>query len=72
MEDTSPTTITVPKFVRRALDAYRQGSRTYADVLLEFMEEWPSERFLREMSRRDREEPTITLAELRRRPGYYA
>ena len=68
--DTTPTTITVPTFVRKALDGYKQPGQTYADVLLEFMEEYPSERFLAEMERRAREEHTISLAELRQLQGF--
>lgn len=67
---TKATTITVPTFVRTALDRYKAPGQTYADVILEFIEEWPSDDFLAEMERREREERRLTLAELRRLPGY--
>ncbi len=68
--DTTPTSITVPTFVRKALAKYKQPGETYGDVILQFIEEWPSPEFLAEMARREREEPSITLRQLRKLPGY--
>jgi hypothetical protein len=68
--DTSPTTITVPVFVRRALEKYKTRGKTYGDVILELIEEYPTEEFLKEMDRRFREEPRVSLSELRKRGAY--
>ena len=68
--DTSPTTITIPVFVRRALAKYKTPGKTYGDVILELIEEYPTEAFLREMDRRYREEPRVSLSELRTRRAY--
>jgi predicted CopG family antitoxin len=67
--DATPTTITVPTYVRRMLDRYRRGGRTYADVILEFIEEWPTQEFLAEMERRLREEPTIPIEAVLKKAG---
>ncbi|MCI4350858.1 MAG: hypothetical protein L3K15_05035 [Thermoplasmata archaeon] len=64
------TTITVPLFVRRALEKYKTDGKSYGDVILEFIEEHPTEEFLREMDRRYREEPRVSLADLRKRRAY--
>jgi predicted CopG family antitoxin len=66
----APTTITVPTFVREALEKYKKKGQSYSDVILEFIEEWPNDDFLREMARRERDEPRLTLSELRKLPGY--
>lgn len=68
--DSDPTTITVPTYVRRMLDGYKRPGMSYADVLLAFIEEHPTQEFLREMERREREEPRISLQEFRRRHGF--
>ena len=68
--DAAPTTITVPTYVRRALQRYKKEGQSYSDVILEFIEEWPTEDFLKEMERRERDEPRLTLSELRKLPGY--
>lgn len=68
--DTSPTTITIPVFVRRALAKYKTPGKTYGDVILELIEEFPTEAFLQEMDRRYREEPRVSLSELRTRKAY--
>lgn len=68
--DTSPTTITIPVFVRRALAKYKTAGKTYGDVILELIEEYPTEEFLREMDRRFREEPRVSLSELRSHRAY--
>ena len=68
--DTSPTTITIPVFVRRALAKYKTPGKTYGDVILELIEEYPTEAFLQEMDRRYREEPRVSLSELRTRRAY--
>lgn len=68
--DTAPTTITVPVFVRRALAKYKTPGKTYGDVILELIEEFPTEEFLQEMDRRYREEPRVSLSELRTRRAY--
>jgi len=68
--DSAPTTITVPTFVRLALEKYKREGQSYSDVILEFIEEWPTEDFLKEMERREKEEPRLSLAELRRLPGF--
>jgi predicted CopG family antitoxin len=64
------TTITVPVFVRQALAKYKTRGKSYGDVILEFIEEYPTAEFLKEMDRRFREEPRISLAELRKRRAY--
>ncbi len=68
--DTSPTTITIPVYVRRALAKYKTPGKTYGDVILELIEEYPTEAFLQEMDRRYREEPRLSLSELRTRRAY--
>lgn len=68
--DSSPTTITIPVFVRRALEKYKTHGKTYGDVILELIEEYPTKEFLREMDRRFREEPRVSLNELRKRRAY--
>ncbi len=68
--DTTPTTITIPVFVRRALAKYKTPGKTYGDVILELIEEYPTEAFLQEMDRRFREEPRVSLSELRKRRAY--
>ena len=68
--DTTPTTITIPVFVRRALAKYKTPGKTYGDVILELIEEFPTEAFLQEMDRRFREEPRVSLSELRKRRAY--
>jgi hypothetical protein len=68
--DTSPTTITVPVFVRGALSKYKTQGKPYGDVILEFIEEYPPREFLDEMDRRFREESRISLSELRKRRAY--
>ncbi len=68
--DTAPTTITVPVFVRRALAKYKTPGKTYGDVILELIEEYPTEEFLQEMDRRYRQEPRVSLSELRTRRAY--
>ena len=68
--DTSPTTITIPVFVRRALAKYKTPGKTYGDVILELIEEYPTEAFLQEMDRRYREEPRVSQRELRTRRAY--
>jgi predicted CopG family antitoxin len=68
--DTSATTITVPVFVREALSKYKTRGKSYGDVILEFIEEYPTQEFLDEMDRRFREEPRISLSELRKRSAY--
>lgn len=65
--DNTPTTITVPTHVRKTLEQYRTNGKTYGEVITDFMEEWPTEEFLREMERREQEEPRISLQEFRRR-----
>jgi predicted CopG family antitoxin len=66
----TPTTITVPLFVRRALEKYKTRGKSYGDVILEFIEEYPTQEFLREMDQRYRNEPRVTLSELRKRRAY--
>jgi hypothetical protein len=68
--DTSATTITVPVFVRQALSKYKTQGKSCGDVILEFIEEYPTKEFLDEMDRRFREEPRISLSELRKRRAY--
>jgi len=68
--DTSATTITVPVFVRRALSRYKTRGKSYGDVILEFIEEYPTQEFLDEMDRRFRDEPRVSLSELRKRKAY--
>jgi predicted CopG family antitoxin len=68
--DTSATTITVPVYVREALSKYKTPGKSYGDVILEFIEEYPTQEFLDEMDRRFREEPRISLSELRKRSAY--
>ncbi|MCI4362912.1 MAG: hypothetical protein L3K13_01210 [Thermoplasmata archaeon] len=67
--DTSPTTITVPEFVRRALKKYKTPGKTYGDVILEFIEEYPSAEFLAEMERRLREEKRYPMEQVLREAG---
>lgn len=67
---TSVTTITVPLFVRQALAKYKTRGKSYGDVILEFIEEYPTQEFLDEMDRRFREEPRVSLSELRKRRAY--
>lgn len=64
-----PTTITVPTAVRQALERYKKAGQTYGDVLLEFMEEFPPEEFLKEMDRRFREERRYPMAQVLRDAG---
>ncbi len=64
------TTITVPVFVRQALAKYKTRGKSYGDVILEFIEEFPTEEFLAEMDRRFRVEARISLADLRKRRAY--
>jgi predicted CopG family antitoxin len=68
--DTSATTITVPVFVREALSKYKTPGKSYGDVILEFIEEYPTREFLDEMDRRLREEPRVSLGELRKHTAY--
>lgn len=68
--DTSPTTITIPVFVRRALAKYKTPGKTYGDVILELIEEYPTEAFRQEMDRRYRKEPRVSLSQLRTRRAY--
>lgn len=63
----APTTITIPTHVRKALEQYREKGKTYGDVIRDFMEQIPSPAFLKEMTRREQEEPRIALEEFRRR-----
>ena len=69
--DTTPTTITVPTYLRKMLDRYKEPGQTYTDVLLHFMEEVPTKKFLRELDRISRESQFIDLEELEREPGFY-
>lgn len=70
--ETTPTTITVPGFVRRALAKYRTSGKTYRDVTVALVEEYPTEPFLQEMDRRFREEPRVSLNELRKHGAYWS
>ena len=69
--DSTPTTITVPTYVRKMLDAYRTPGQTYADVLLRFIEEIPTKRFLEELDRISTEEKFVDLEVLEKEPGFY-
>ncbi len=69
--DTTPTTITVPTYVRKMLDAYRTQGQTYTDVLLRFIEEIPTKRFLEELDRISAEEEFVDLEVLEKEPGFY-
>ena len=64
-----PTTITVPTSVRRALERYKNRGQSYADVILEFMEEFPPEDFLAEMERRLRDERRYPMSKVLRDAG---
>jgi len=66
----SVTSITVPVFVREALAQHKTRGSSYGEVILAFIEEYPTKGFLREMDRRPPEEPRVSWAELRRRRTY--
>jgi hypothetical protein len=63
----SATTVPVRSDTLRKLKSYKVGDATYDDVLNELMEEVPPPHFWREHYRRLHEEPSIPLAEVRRR-----
>ena len=69
--DASPTTITVPTYVRKMLDRYKQPGQSYADVLLRLIEEVPTTRFLQRLEKISKEERFIDIAELEKDPGFY-
>lgn len=64
-----PTTITIPSAVREALERYKKPGQTYGDILLEFMEEFPSNEFLVEMDRRLRREKRVPMDQVLREAG---
>jgi hypothetical protein len=64
-----PTPIAVPTAVRRALEQYKRPGLSSGDVLLEFMEEFPPEEFLREVERRLRAEKRVPLDQVHRDAG---
>ncbi|MCL4308047.1 MAG: hypothetical protein M1126_01595 [Candidatus Thermoplasmatota archaeon] len=53
------------------LDAYRTQGQTYTDVLLRFIEEIPTKRFLEELDRISTEEKFVDLEVLEKEPGFY-
>ena len=65
------TTIRVPRIVVETLRHYQKSGQSLADVIMELMEEYPSDEFMAEMDRRRREEPRVTLAEFKRSHGFY-
>ncbi len=64
-----PTTITVPTAVRMALERYKRPGQSYADVILEFMEEFPPKDFLEEMDRRFHTEKRYPIDQVLREAG---
>jgi hypothetical protein len=62
----SLTTITVHQSTLRLLQLYKVGGRTYEEALLDVLEDYPPQEFLR-WAERELEQPTIGLAEFRRR-----
>ncbi len=69
--DGSSTTITVPTYVRKMLDRYKQPGQSYADVLLRLIEEVPTTRFLQRLEKISEEERFIDLGELEKDPRFY-
>ena len=65
------TTIRVPRIVVETLRHYQKSGQSLADVIMELLEEYPSDEFMAEMDRRRREEPRVTLAEFKRSHGFY-
>jgi hypothetical protein len=60
------TTITVHQSTLRLLQLYRVGGKTYEEALLDILEDYPPQEFLKWVER-ELKEPTIGLSEFRRR-----
>ncbi len=63
-----PTTLTVPNSVLNRLKLYKSGGKTYAEVLEEFMDAIPPERFLAWV-RDELNRPAVPYLEARSRLG---
>ena len=69
--DATPTTITIPTYVRKMLDRYKRPGQSYANLIIQLIEAIPSPRFLQELDRIDREEEFVDLEALEKEPGFY-
>jgi hypothetical protein len=61
------TTIQVHASTRRLLESYKVGGRTYDEVLLDLMEQMPSQEFFRAMKEQLRHGRWTPLEEVRKK-----
>jgi hypothetical protein len=62
----NPSTTTVHQSTLRLLQLYRVGGKTYEEALLDILEDYPPQEFLKWVGR-ELKEPTIGSSEFRRR-----